>query len=364
MFFFFLAFFLSFIFNLLLVRYSTVHQKFTLDNQSGPQKVHTKDVARVGGIAIFGSLALTLIFRLYYFESSQLNNLINGLRVSIALCALPAFILGLAEDITKKAGIYPRLFGVAASAIAVFYYVPAKITHLGFTEIDVFLTLPLVSLIFTVFAISGLSNAYNLIDGFNGLASMVGILTLASITYVSFKNNDPLLVSTSLIMIGAIAGFFVWNYPNGRIFLGDGGAYLIGFFIAVLSILLVSRHESVSPFYALIVNAYPIFETLFTIWRRKVHRGRKSMTPDGIHFHSLIYRRILRWATRDNKTATLNNAKTSPYLWALSCITIVPATLWWNQQSILILTGVIFCMLYIFLYMWLVRFKSIFRKFS
>ena len=362
MLFFFLAFFLSFIFNLLLVRYSTVHQKFTLDNQSGPQKVHTKDVARVGGIAIFGSLALTLIFRLFYFESAYMGEILNGLRVSIALCAIPAFMVGVAEDLTKKAGVYVRLFGIASSSIAVFYYVPAQITRFGIAGIDVYLTLPLISLVITTFAISGLSNAYNLIDGFNGLASMVAILTLTSITYVSFKNNDPLLVSTSLILIGAIAGFFVWNYPNGRIFLGDGGAYLIGFFIAVLSLLLVSRHESVSPFYALIVNSYPVFETLFTIWRRKVHRGRKSMTPDGIHFHSLIYRRILRWATRDKKTANLNNAKTSPYLWALSCITIVPATLWWNNQTVLIITGLVFCGFYIFSYTWLVRFKSILRK--
>jgi UDP-N-acetylmuramyl pentapeptide phosphotransferase/UDP-N-acetylglucosamine-1-phosphate transferase len=153
--------------------------------------------------------------------------------------------------------------------------------------------------------------------------------------------------------------FFIWNYPNGHIFLGDGGAYLIGLYIAVLSILLIQRHPNVSPFYALVVNAYPIFETLFTIWRRKVHRGRKSMIPDGIHFHTLIYRRVLRWATRDERVASLNNAKTSPYLWALSSITIVPATLWWSNQTYLIITALLFCTFYIVCYKWIVRFKSI-----
>ena len=132
----------------------------------------------------------------------------------------------------------------------------------------------------------------------------------------------------------------------------------IGFYIALLSILVVQRHSSVSPLYALVVNAYPIFETLFTIWRRKIHRGRHSMMPDGIHFHTLIYRRVMRWATRDEKIARLNNAKTSPYLWAISCITICPATLWWDNDSLLIITLAVFCGFYIFCYRWIVRFKS------
>jgi UDP-N-acetylmuramyl pentapeptide phosphotransferase/UDP-N-acetylglucosamine-1-phosphate transferase len=182
-------------------------------------------------------------------------------------------------------------------------------------------------MIFTVIRITGLANAYNIIDGFNGLASMVAMITLLAIGYVAFKVNDPVLASACLIILGAIGGFFIWNYPRSLIFLGDGGAYLIGFLIACLSILLVQRNPSVSPWFALLVDAYPIFETLFTIWRRKVHQGKNPGLPDGVHFHSLIYRRLICWTEVHECKDTASyakNAKTSPYLWLLSSLAVFP----------------------------------------
>jgi UDP-GlcNAc:undecaprenyl-phosphate/decaprenyl-phosphate GlcNAc-1-phosphate transferase len=166
------------------------------------------------------------------------------------------------------------------------------ITKIQIPGVDWILSVGVIAIIFTVIAVTRLANAYNIIDGFNGLASMVAIISLLAIGYVAFKANDPVLTSTCLIVIGAIGGFFIWNYPRGLIFLSGGGAYLI----ATLSILLVIRNQSVSPWFALLVNAYPIFETLFTIWRRKVDQGKNPSLPDGAHFHSLIYRRVIRWA--------------------------------------------------------------------
>jgi UDP-N-acetylmuramyl pentapeptide phosphotransferase/UDP-N-acetylglucosamine-1-phosphate transferase len=163
-----------------------------------------------------------------------------------------------------------------------------------------------------------------------------------------------------MIGIAAIAGFFLWNYPRGLIFLGDSGAYLIGFWIACASILLVVRHTSISPWFALIVNAYPIFETLFTMWRRAVRQGKSMGLPDGAHFHSLIYRRLMRWAHEgDGKThAYLQNAKTSPILWILSSLGVVPAVLWWNSSTILMASALFFVVLYLYLYRKIVRFST------
>lgn len=135
---------------------------------------------------------------------------------------------------------------------------------------------------------TGLANAYNIIDGFNGLASMVGIITLLAIAYMGFLFFDPTIIYLSLVMAGAILVFFIWNYPRGLIFLGDGGAYLIGFWIAALSILLTCRHQEISPWLALLINGYPILETLFTIYRRRFHQGKGPGQPDCIHFHTLI----------------------------------------------------------------------------
>jgi UDP-N-acetylmuramyl pentapeptide phosphotransferase/UDP-N-acetylglucosamine-1-phosphate transferase len=160
-------------------------------------------------------------------------------------------------------------------------------------------------------------------------------------------------------MLSAILGFFVWNYPRGLIFLGDGGAYLIGFWIAALSVLLIVRHPSISPWFALLINAYPILETLFTIYRRKIHQGKNPGLPDGIHFHTLIYRRILNTRASKKEFDLLNaNARTAPYLWVLSSFAVVPAILWWQSTPILIAFTVLFTISYVWLYTKIVRFDT------
>jgi len=350
-----LAFFISLTITLLIVRYQHLHEHMSSDSDlSGPQKFHQQIVPRVGGIGIYLALAITS-FIAYLF------NLPKALLLSMVLCALPAFGIGLIEDITKKIGVKIRLLVTAISALFGGYWLSCWINQIQVPGIDWLLNVPTISLLLTVVAVTGLANAYNIIDGFNGLASMVGNISLLAIGYVAFKAGDPTIASISLILVGAIAGFFIWNYPRGLIFLGDGGAYLIGYLIATLSILLVNRNPSVSPWFALLVNAYPIFETLFTIWRRKVHQGKNPGLPDGAHFHSLIYRRIIRWA-HINHPKEINsytgNAKTSPYLWLLSSLAVFPAIIWWQDTWILQGFALLFCVSYVWIYNAVVKFRT------
>jgi UDP-N-acetylmuramyl pentapeptide phosphotransferase/UDP-N-acetylglucosamine-1-phosphate transferase len=279
----------------------------------------------------------------------------------LCACALPAFAIGLAEDLTKKVSIKIRLAVSATSAFFGLYFLNILITKIQVPGLDWLLGISIIAVIFTVIAVTGLVNAYNIIDGFNGLASMVAMISLLAIGYVAFKVNDLVVAFTCLTVIGGVSGFFVWNYPRGLIFLGDGGAYLIGYLIASLSILLVVRNPSVSPWFALLVNAYPIFETLFTIWRRKVHQGKNPGLPDGAHFHSLIYRRIIRWAEvhESNETVSyVKNAKTSPYLWLLSSLAVFPAIVWWQTTWILQCSALLFCIYYVWIYNAVVKFKT------
>jgi UDP-N-acetylmuramyl pentapeptide phosphotransferase/UDP-N-acetylglucosamine-1-phosphate transferase len=347
------AFFASFITTLLIIRFKHLHGQFSGDHDlSGPQKFHTGSVPRIGGISIaIGILAAILI-------NLQFSNTMT-LKVTIVLCAIPTFAIGLTEDLTKEIGVKTRLLFTALAAGLAVYLLDASITRLDIWGIDYLLGIPLVAIVFTVFAITGLANAYNIIDGFNGLSSMVGIITLMGLAYIGFLFQDVAIVSLSLIMVGAILGFFIWNYPRGLIFLGDGGAYLIGFWIATLSVLLIARYPSISPWFALLINAYPILETLFTIYRRKIHQGKNPGLPDGIHFHTLIYRRILNPATAKSKFDLLNaNARTAPYLWLLSSFAVVPAILWWQSTPILTAFTLLFTVSYIWLYTKIVRFKT------
>ena len=347
------AFFASFISTLLIIRFKHLHSKFSGDHDLlGPQKFHSGPVPRIGGISIATGILAAILVGLQINEAALL-------KITFLLCAIPTFAIGLAEDLTKKIGVKTRLLFTALAAALAVHLLDASITRLDIWGIDYLLSIPFIAIVFTIFAITGLANAYNIIDGFNGLSSMVGIITLLGLAYVSFLLQDSAILSLSLIMVGAILGFFIWNYPRGLIFLGDSGAYLIGFWIAALSVLLIVRHPSISPWFALLINAYPILETLFTIYRRKIHQGKNPGLPDGIHFHTLIYRRILNTTAVKSKFDLLNaNARTAPYLWLLSSFAVVPAILWWQSTPVLIAFTLLFTISYLWLYTKIVRFRT------
>lgn len=347
---------------LVIIRYKNLHQHITGDTVlSGPQKFHTIIVPRIGSIPIYIALWFAGLVRIIQDTSSGM------LILTVAACGFVTFFLGLAEDLSKRIGALTRLTGTLISAGLAAYFLDSWISNVSIWGIDWLLTIPLISILFTCIAVAGLSNAYNLIDGFNGLASMVGLISLLAISSVAFRVNDIDILIAALVMIGAIGGFFIWNYPKGLIFLGDGGAYLIGYWIGILCILLTSRNPQVSPWFPLLVNVYPIFETLFSIWRRKVHHGKNPGIADGAHFHSLIYRRVIRWAlvipvrgTSDtNKNvASLINAKTSPYLWVLSSLAVIPAILFWQNTFILQVFALLFCLTYVWIYSSIVKFQT------
>jgi UDP-GlcNAc:undecaprenyl-phosphate GlcNAc-1-phosphate transferase len=349
---FFIIFLASLGINYLVIHLAKGGLSWAQDSHHGPQKVHQTTTPRIGGVSIYFSILLAALFG----QSSGFSPWdATHLSLLMALAVAPLFVVGLAEDGTKRVGVKTRLAFAFIAGVLAFYLTDAKITHLDLPILDPLLTLGFVSLCFTAFAIAGVANAYNIIDGLNGLASMVAIIALIAIGIVALWVQDLTLAYAALWVIGAILGFFIWNYPKGRIFLGDGGAYTIGFLVATLSVLVVVRNPTVSPWFAVLVNAYPIVETLFSIWRRKVHKGKNPGLPDAGHFHSLIYRRIKILSNRQlgNQAIDghyLSHAKTSPYLWLLSSIGVIPALMWWNSTPILILSSLAFALFYLFLY--------------
>jgi len=349
-----IAFFVSFFVCSLIIRSQETHINVTGDSDfSGPQKVHSRTVSRIGGVGIALGITLAVAVRAWIQPQPSQETL-------LLVSALFPFSIGLIEDLTKKAGLGKRFLMMMIGSGLAFWWLGAQINRLDVPYLDQYLLITECSFIFTIIAITGLSNAFNIIDGFNGLSSMVGIISLLALGYLAITLNDRSIAYLSFTMVAAILGFFIWNYPRGLIFLGDGGAYLIGFWTAVLSLLMVANHKEVSPWYALLINLYPVIETLFSIYRRWIHQGKNPMHPDGIHFHSLIYRRILidRIPTNDDPFTFTANARTSPYLWMLSSLSVVPAVLWWQTTWILMLSAFLFTLLYIWLYTAIVRFKT------
>ena len=273
----------------LILRFQDNHHELTGDHDLiGVQKFHAKAVPRIGGIIVFFGMGVGILI-LYVAPDSA--SFVMGVQLLIA--GIPAFLGGLIEDLTKKVGVLTRLFLTALSAGVAGWMFNAWLTDIQIVGLDFLLTISVVSIIFTCFAVAGIANSFNLIDGFNGLASGVALMILLAIAYVAFQVRDYVILFSSFAAIGAIAGFVFWNYPKGRIFLGDGGAYLIGFWIAELSILLVTRNSSVSKWFPVLICIYPIFETLFTIYRRVLKRLHIGM-PDANHLNQMIFSRIVR----------------------------------------------------------------------
>ena len=350
------SFVISLVVTLLVVRYNHLHEHITADHElDGVQKFHANPVPRVGGLGLLIGLFGSLAFR--YFQNQDVG--LFGMLLLVS--AIPAFGFGFVEDLTKRVGVKVRLLATAASAGLAGYLLGGWLTSLQIVGVDDLMAYsPLFAIFVTCFAVAGVANAFNIIDGYNGLSGMVGAIILGGIAYVAFKLNDPEVMITALVMMGAILGFLVFNYPRGLIFLGDGGAYLIGFWVAELSVLLTARHPEVSKWFPLLLCAYPIFETLFTIYRRVViHRTHPGM-PDAAHLHQMIYKRVVRWAVGSNESVdmVIRNSLTAPYLWVLTAMAVIPAVLFWNNAWVLRGFALLFAVTYVLLYRRLVLFKA------
>jgi UDP-N-acetylmuramyl pentapeptide phosphotransferase/UDP-N-acetylglucosamine-1-phosphate transferase len=249
-------------------------------------------------------------------------------------------------------------FTVAAGALAT-WALGLSIPSLGIAAIDrVWGSSAWPCILLAVFAVAGLPHAFNLIDGYNGLAGTVAMICCFAIAYVALQVGDRQIAAAVIVLAGSTAGFLLWNYPRGLIFAGDGGAYLWGVVIAVAVITLTMRHPQVSPWFAMLLLSYPVLETTFSVYRKLV-RGQSPSVADALHIHQLIYRRIVREVFHDDESRRMlmRNNRTSPYLWGFSGFTVVPAVLFWRYTWLLMAFTLAFAVFYVWAYTSIVRFK-------
>lgn len=349
------SFLASLLITLWVIRSGHLHAKFSADSDTTAiQKFHSHIVPRIGGIGILLGLLISLLVR------SIKNEAVGNFGLLLIASSLPAFLFGFLEDITKRIGVKVRLIASFIAAAIAGHLLGGWLTSVQVLGIDnLMLAYPALAIGITCFAVAGVANAFNIIDGYNGLSSMVAIIILGGLTYVAFQVGDTQIMIAALAMIGALLGFLVWNYPRGLIFLGDGGAYLVGFWIAELSVLLTARHSEVSKWFPLLLCIYPIFETLFTIYRRVILKRVHPGMPDALHLHQLIYRRIVRWDNigQDQQVQISRNSMTSPYLWLLCLLGVIPAVLFWRYHLALKGFAILFAISYAWVYWAIVRYK-------
>ena len=313
------AFAVSLMTALLTVLTQRWHLQWTGDHpQMGVQKVHTTPRPRVGGIAVWAGVTAGLAQLIW--SGSPLT----PFAVLSTIAALPVFLMGLVEDIQKSTSTSARFWAAIASALLAWWLTGIALNRLDITIVDGWLTWLPAAIALSCLASAGLTNAVNIIDGQHGLAIGSGLISLLGLAYIAHSQLDPSLAVSIWIVCAALGGLFLVNYPSGRIFLGDAGAYLLGYLLAWFAIALVVRNPSVSAWSVLVICGYPVIETVYSMFRR-VRRKSRLDSPDRAHLHSLIKRKIVTMDRWRQLTDDQRNALVAPPIWIWNAIFIITA---------------------------------------
>lgn len=339
-----IAFLASFVLCIAVVLTKPWHGAFSMDSTDGIQKFHTAPTPRIGGIPIVLALVIA-----WGKTSAEIQTLLTP----ILFAGMPAFLFGVAEDLTKQIGVVQRLLATMASGLLAWWITDYSLSRLDIFGVDLLMQFTLFSVMFTAFAVGGVANAINIIDGFNGYASLTCTIAFIGFALIAFQVGDQNLAFVSLILAAAALGFFWVNWPFGKLFLGDGGAYFLGFSLAWIAVLIIERNPSVSAFSALVICILPITEVLFSIFRRKVRNDHPGK-PDSLHFHSLFQRRYVRkWFVKWHSLAI--NSFVGILMGLMSLVSAFMANLIYNDTFYCVITSLLFALGYVAVFARMVR---------
>jgi UDP-GlcNAc:undecaprenyl-phosphate/decaprenyl-phosphate GlcNAc-1-phosphate transferase len=254
------------------------------------RKLHTRRVPRLGGVAIFCAVSLGLLLALLGSYAGWITMPVFESRlvpaIYVGLCGF--FFIGFFDDL-KPLPALPRLLAqilVATATVLLSGEGGVRITAAFGHPLGV---APWTEVAITVVWIVGIANTFNWIDGLDGLAS--GVAAISALGFLSLALLHPQLAYSSLtaalsvVLVGALLGFLPYNFFPARIFIGDGGAFSLGYLLAVVSVVGLFKQAAVLSFIVPItILALPIFDTAFAILRR-VLRGKSPVAPDNKHIH-------------------------------------------------------------------------------
>ena len=342
----------SFVVAFMLVVTKRWHGRFSMDNVKGVQKMHLSPTPRGGGVAVF--IGATAAWLLTSPETSELIGM-------LLLAGTPAFAFGLIEDVTKRVSVLARLLATMASGVLGWWLTDVAITRVDVPFLDLALHYTVASVAFTALAVGGVANAINIIDGFNGQAGGFVVIALVGLAFVLGVVGDVDLALVCLAVAASTFGFWLINWPWGKLFLGDGGSYFGGFALAWISVLLIARNDSVTAFVPLLICIHPVTEVLFSIYRRRITHASPG-APDRIHLHSLIMRRVVSprlhrvYAGEPEKVRLLRNPVTGLVVATMSLPAVVLALVSVHSALFAWLSCLALALGYVALYARIVRF--------
>jgi UDP-GlcNAc:undecaprenyl-phosphate GlcNAc-1-phosphate transferase len=341
----FIAFLISTIITFLIIKYN-----YGLDKSVGNKDhaIHTHEVSRMGGVSIFIAIIFPTIF-----TSNEITTLL--------ISTFSIFTFGLLEDRYHIDISYlKKIIFISLSSFAILYISNEYAINGGFIMLNTENIFEKYLAIFIAFiGMIGFASAINFIDGLNGYAMGIVSITLIFFSYIFFEKDLTDMFLFSTIMIGAILGFIVFNFPFGKIFLGDMGAHWIGFFVAFIGIYL-SNHTAISLWYPLAALSIPVFETFVTVFRRikrKIKNGVEFSESEKSHLHHLIYNVCKNIFPKNSKNWKINSTSSLFFIFWHTVLNFI-AFYFREDYKILISIFVLNLIIYLVLY------KGLKRKFS
>ena len=314
------------------------YRNFGLKTYKAIQRIHLNETPRLGGFIFILSLAFFVAF-------SNTNESVQLLKI-ILLSLVPIIFVGIKEDLFHNVEPAIRILAL----LFVGWLFRAQFTG----PLPVLTDIPLIGKllllqgsisIFYILSMVAVANGMNLIDGVNGLCGAVALSILTALLFLSYKTADTTMLSLIFSMILFLIPFMLMNYPYGRIFLGDLGAYSLGLIVSMLTIILFGRHPEISPWGAVLILIYPVTEVVFSLLRRMV-KGVSIYHPDTAHLHLKLFH-FLRPQPQYKKIANAVVTPALSLLWLFSLLTIS----WVYQKPLFIWIAIIlFVALYFILY--------------
>ena len=345
-------FFVSFILCLIIILSSGYgfSRRGEID-EAAIQSAHSGFVPRVGGLAIYISiLVLVPLLSFGFIPLSVVFNLDAEQLTLLILSAAPVFSVGLAEDLGYEMSPKARLVASAVSSLVAILLFKVWLDSLGIPGVDTLLMFAPVGILFTIFATVGVANAFNLIDGLNGLSSYVTVSVAVALSIIAFQSGDIQVSIFLVLVVAAVLGFMVLNFPMGKIFLGDGGAYALGHLLVWSAIIFIYDENQVSAFAILLVFFWPVADTGLAIWRRW-KQGNPTDRPDRLHFHQLAMRFLeIRFFGRDRREVA-NPVATLILIPLISTPQVLGVLFWDDFRASVVSTagmGVLFIVTYLF----------------
>ncbi|MDX6577432.1 MAG: UDP-GlcNAc:undecaprenyl-phosphate/decaprenyl-phosphate GlcNAc-phosphate transferase, partial [Blastocatellia bacterium] len=266
-----------------------------LDEPRDQRRVHLKAVPRLGGIAIFLSLGIALSV-LPLVNNLLTQTLRPQLReiVVFLICGSLVLLLGVYDDL-RGANAWVKFAGLAGATV-LFYVLGGRIGGLSIPFVGNVTLHPVLGFLLTLVWVVGIANAFNLIDGVDGLATGSALFSSLVLFTVSLIQGNALVAVIALVLTGALTGFLRYNFNPASIFLGDSGSLFVGFALAMLSVQ-GSQKASTAVAVAIPILAFalPVVDTSVAIARRFIS-GKPIFQGDREHIHHMLLER--GWSQR------------------------------------------------------------------